>query len=139
VTGACGNLLHTSLDLQPEAFHQIGKSCAAHSYLFQQLMSGRVSLLDPTDKYGRAATKIRYDCDSLGADSSPRSLTSSPAQRVVYQMPGTNRFVRAEYSAYSSPNCSAIIFSSAPRRSATSTANAITFEKPATQFGITRA
>jgi hypothetical protein len=24
-------------------------------------------------------------------------------------MPGTNRFVRAEYAAYSSPNCSAII------------------------------
>ena len=57
----------------------------------------------------------------------------------VYQTPGTNRFDRAEYAAYSSPNCPAIIFSSAPTRRATRTATAIPFEKPATQFGITRA
>lgn len=68
-----------------------------------------------------------------------RPSTCAMVASSVHQMPGTNRLVRAEYAVYSAPNCSVIIFSSAPRRSARRTAKAIPFEKPATQFGITRA
>jgi hypothetical protein len=102
----------------------------------------------PDRKFGRPdCHTVRHS--RVQSDQSPRAThrglkaasapLNQPAQRVVYQTPGINRFVRAEYAAYSSPNCSAIIFSSAPRRSARRTANAIAFEKPATQFGITRA
>jgi len=49
------------------------------------------------------------------------------------------RFVRAEYAAYSSPNSSTIILSSARMRSAQRIANAIKFDGPATQFGMTSA
>ena len=54
-------------------------------------------------------------------------------------MPGTRRFVFAEYAAYSSPKASIIILSSAPTRSAKRIANAIKFDGPATQFGMTSA
>ena len=58
---------------------------------------------------------------------------------IVYHTRGIRRFVRAVYAAYSFPNCCDIILSSAPIRSAKRTANATKFERPATQFGITRA
>ena len=58
---------------------------------------------------------------------------------LVYQTRGIRRFVRAAYAAYSAPNCWAIILSSSPIRRAKRTANAIKFDSPATQFGITRA
>ena len=58
---------------------------------------------------------------------------------IVYQTPGIRRLVRAEYAAYSSPNSSTIILSSERTRSAQRITNAIKFDGPATQFGMTSA
>src|SRR5438046_1411000 len=77
-------------------------------------------------------------CDLLPPTSRFRQA-HAPVSRLVYQTPGIRRFVRAEYAAYSSPNLSPIILSSARMRSAKRTANASMFDGPATQFGMTSA
>src|SRR5580693_9272740 len=68
-----------------------------------------------------------------------QNVESARPVRIAYQTPGIRRFVRAEYAAYSAPNSSTIILSSARTRSAQRIANAIKFDGPATQFGMTSA
>src|SRR6266850_8411029 len=58
---------------------------------------------------------------------------------IDYQTPGTRRFVRVMYAAYSSPNCSSIMRSSARTRKARSVANVTKYDGPATQLGSTSA
>jgi hypothetical protein len=68
---------------------------------------------------------------------------SSPELRSIayfnHQIPGTTRFVLAVYAAYSSPNASSIILSSARRRNANRIPNVTKYDGPTTQFGTTSA
>jgi hypothetical protein len=54
-----------------------------------------------------------------------RSALAAAARWGYHQTPGTSRLVRRMYARYPSPNCSAIILSSAPMRSAQTRVNAI--------------
>src|SRR5436853_4033552 len=79
-------------------------------------------------------SKPSYRIDAVGS----AGCAVLPAS-IVYQTPGIRHFVRAEYAAYSSPNSSTIILSSAWTQSEQRIANAIKFDGPATQFGMTSA
>src|SRR5204862_5887049 len=89
----------------------------------------------------RLARSERGHRRSAGPRSGSRPLTPAHhlAKARLYQMPGISRFVRAEYAKYSAPKPSIIIRSSAPTRSAKRIANAMRFDGPATQFGMTNA
>jgi hypothetical protein len=69
-----------------------------------------------------------------------RELMPRPvAAQGDHQIPGTSSLVLAIYAAYSSPNVSSIIRSSAPIRRAKRIPNVTKYDGPTTQFGTTSA